>query len=115
MDKENLEAFQKCLLIEQAQVTAELEQLERDSRENAEDQTQEGAWDSDVASDVSEEERILVERNHLLVHLREVNQALERIAQGTYGVSVVSGKPIPLERLEALPWATCLVGEQEKK
>ncbi|MEI6045957.1 MAG: hypothetical protein WCS37_16530 [Chloroflexota bacterium] len=115
MDKAQLEALQKFLLIEQTQVMAELEQAERDSRENAEDQTAEGAWDSDAAGDISEEERILVERSHLVAHLKEINEALARIEQGTYGFSLVSGKPIPLERLEALPWATCLVGEQENR
>jgi RNA polymerase-binding transcription factor DksA len=40
-----------------------------------------------------------------------VDRALARIAAGTYGVSEVSGKPIPRERLEALPTATTLVDE----
>ncbi len=41
-----------------------------------------------------------------------VIRALERIVAGTYGLSEVSGKPIPIERLEAVPYATTLVGEQ---
>jgi DnaK suppressor protein len=44
--------------------------------------------------------------------LARINRALERIEQGTYGISEVSGKPIPIERLEALPYATTLVGER---
>jgi DnaK suppressor protein len=44
--------------------------------------------------------------------LEEVNRALERIKAGTYGLSEVSGKPIPIERLEAVPYATTLVNEQ---
>jgi DnaK suppressor protein len=43
--------------------------------------------------------------------LARVDRALTRIADGTYGVSEVSGKPIPRERLEALPSATTLVDE----
>ena len=43
--------------------------------------------------------------------LVEVEQALERIADGSYGRSAVSGKPIPLERLEVQPTATTLVDE----
>ena len=31
---------------------------------------------------------------------------------GTYGYSIVSGRPIPRERLEAIPWATVLVEEK---
>ena len=41
-----------------------------------------------------------------------VIRALERIVAGSYGLSEVSGKPIPIERLEAVPYATTLVGEQ---
>jgi RNA polymerase-binding transcription factor DksA len=43
--------------------------------------------------------------------LARVDRALARIVDGTYGVSEVSGKPIPRERLEALPSATTLVDE----
>jgi len=42
----------------------------------------------------------------------EIDAALERMANGTYGYSTVSGAPIPRERLEALPWATVLVEEK---
>jgi RNA polymerase-binding protein DksA len=44
--------------------------------------------------------------------LAQVKRALERIEQGTYGLSEVSGKPIPIERLEAVPQATTLVDER---
>lgn len=44
--------------------------------------------------------------------LARINRALERIEEGTYGTSEVSGKPLPLERLEAVPYATTLVDEQ---
>jgi DnaK suppressor protein len=43
--------------------------------------------------------------------LARVDKALARIEAGTYGVSEVSGKPIPRARLEALPTATTLVDE----
>lgn len=42
----------------------------------------------------------------------EIDAALERMKIGTYGYSVVSGQPIPRERLEAIPWATVLVQEK---
>jgi RNA polymerase-binding transcription factor len=38
--------------------------------------------------------------------LAQVRHALQRMDAGLYGLSDVSGKPIPLERLQALPWAT---------
>lgn len=43
--------------------------------------------------------------------LADVERALARIADGTYGTSEVSGKPIPRERLDAIPSATTLVDE----
>lgn len=44
--------------------------------------------------------------------LAQIDRALERIEAGTYGVSEVSGKPIPIDRLEAVPYATTLVDEE---
>ena len=41
-----------------------------------------------------------------------VEHALSRMKDGTYGLSEISGKPIPVERLKALPTATTLVGEE---
>ena len=42
----------------------------------------------------------------------EIDAALARIGDGTYGLSVISGRPIPKERLRAIPWATELVEEK---
>ena len=47
--------------------------------------------------------------------LARVDKALARIDAGTYGISEVSGKPIPRERLEAEPTATTLVDETPPK
>ncbi|WP_010532307.1 hypothetical protein [Lentibacillus jeotgali] len=44
--------------------------------------------------------------------LEEINAALERIKNGTFGISEKSGKPIPEERLEAEPTAKYRVDEQ---
>ena len=41
--------------------------------------------------------------------LRKVHKAIERLDNGTYGICEVSGKPNPLARLEALPYANTLV------
>jgi DnaK suppressor protein len=37
--------------------------------------------------------------------LAEVERALAKIPQGTYGLSETSGEPIPYRRLAAVPWA----------
>jgi DnaK suppressor protein len=47
--------------------------------------------------------------------LREVEEALTRMAEGTYGVSAESGAPIPYERLLAVPWALRTAQEEEQR
>ena len=44
--------------------------------------------------------------------LHNIDAALERIEQGTYGYSDVSGQPIQRERLEAIPETTVLAAEK---
>jgi DnaK suppressor protein len=44
--------------------------------------------------------------------LEQVDRALAKIDDGTYGLSDVSGQPIPRERLEAVPEAVCTLKEQ---
>ena len=46
--------------------------------------------------------------------LAAVERAEARLADGTYGLSVESGEPIPDERLEAMPWAGRTVEEQAR-
>lgn len=41
--------------------------------------------------------------------LEKVKHAQERMEKGLYGICEVTGKPIPLARLEALPYATTVV------
>jgi DnaK suppressor protein len=44
--------------------------------------------------------------------LQRIDRALEKIKDGTYGLSDVSGEPIPRERLEAVPEALDTVDEE---
>ena len=46
--------------------------------------------------------------------LGEVDRALEKIAEGTYGLSDDSGDPVPRGRLEAVPEALRTVEEQQR-
>ena len=50
-----------------------------------------------------------------LARLERVDRALAKIANGTYGLSDVSGKPIPRERLAAVPEAICTLSEEESR
>ncbi|MEJ0035670.1 MAG: TraR/DksA family transcriptional regulator [Gammaproteobacteria bacterium] len=49
-----------------------------------------------------------------LRRLKQIDRALEKIANGTYGLSDASGAPIPQERLEALPEAICTLSEEQQ-
>jgi DnaK suppressor protein len=51
----------------------------------------------------------------LAVQLAALVRAEERLAAGTYGLSIESGEPIPDERLEALPSAELTLAEQERR
>lgn len=45
--------------------------------------------------------------------LTEVEAALKRIEDGTYGKCIVCGDAIPEKRLEAIPWASRCIKDQE--
>lgn len=46
--------------------------------------------------------------------LREIETALARMEDGTYGTCTVCGKAIPPERLEAVPYATLCVEDKRR-
>jgi len=46
--------------------------------------------------------------------LRQIERALEKIEENTYGICDVSGEDIPLPRLEAVPYANMTVKAQEQ-
>ena len=53
-------------------------------------------------------------RGDLQRDLASVERAEARLAEGTYGLSIDSGEPIPDGRLEALPTAERTVEEEER-
>ncbi len=46
--------------------------------------------------------------------LYEIDQALHRIRNGTYGICELTGKPINAERLTAVPWARFNLAAEKK-
>lgn len=46
--------------------------------------------------------------------LRQIERALQKIEDNTYGVCDISGEEIPMARLEAVPYATMTVKAQER-
>ena len=66
------------------------------------------------AEDLYEDELGEGRREDLRNALAAVARAEQRLASGTYGLSVESGEPIPDERLTALPTAERTVEEEER-
>jgi DnaK suppressor protein len=46
--------------------------------------------------------------------LRDVEDALKKIEDGSYGVCEVCGRPIGADRLSAIPWARLCIDDQRK-
>lgn len=59
---------------------------------------------ADVATETFERGRDLAVNEKLSTHLDQVNEALQRIEDGTYGKCVECGGLIPYERLQAIPY-----------
>jgi DnaK suppressor protein len=59
----------------------------------------------DAAEQTREQDDAILRADRDRAQLREVDNALRRMEEGTYGVSQISGDPISFERLRAVPWA----------
>ena len=60
---------------------------------------------ADQGSEVFEREKDMAILEHLERELAEIEAALQRLDEGTYGVDEVTGEPIAPDRLEAYPIA----------
>ncbi len=69
---------------------------------------------ADVAGDLFDEELGEGESERLREELDAIGRAEQRLADGTYGISIESGEPIPDARLEAIPWAERTAAEQAR-
>lgn len=70
---------------------------------------------ADLASDYGYRARRLSLLEQMEEQLLDVNKALERIEEGTYGICTNCGEPILSERLEALPYAQLCIDCQRKQ
>jgi RNA polymerase-binding transcription factor DksA len=60
---------------------------------------------ADVGTDNFEQEFTLGLIESERQFLRDIQEALIRVDEGTFGICLGTGKPIPRVRLEAVPWA----------
>ncbi len=119
MRKTELARFKKILLAEKERVTKALARHTKFIENAAEEAGYSGKAHSnhmaDQGSDESNYETILQMTASEREYLREIEAALERIEEGTYGICEVTGKPIGLERLKAIPTARLSIEAQEEQ
>ncbi len=100
-DAAELAQFRKMLEEQRAEVLARVEQHEKPAREPAEamaDEMDQASHDADQGLTL----RILDKERKLL---RELEHALTKFGDGTFGMCEGTGEPIEPRRLQARPWA----------
>lgn len=106
MDAKRLEKFRKQLQDRRNEIAGEVLHLRDAGRELGVDGTQDLGDDAAndnarlISMSLSETERDV---------LRQIDEALERMDEGGYGVCEDCGDPISSERLQVLPYATLCV------
>jgi RNA polymerase-binding transcription factor len=70
---------------------------------------------ANLASDLYQDEFNAGRVDDLREQLASVERAEQRLAAGTYGLSIESGRPIPDERLEAVPTAELTADEERAR
>jgi RNA polymerase-binding transcription factor DksA len=104
---------------EQERVEGLIESVRSELGDNGDDDRESELADydqhpADSGSDTFEREKDLSILEQLEAELAEIQAALKRVDEGTYGVDEVTGEPIAPERLEAIPTARTNVDTAEQ-
>lgn len=119
MTKKQLARFKKLLLKKRDEMLKDLGQLkDREMASTLKDSSGENSAYSfhmaDVGTDNMEREKAFFFATREGKFLNHIEEALERIENGSYGICDDCEKPIPEERLLAVPTATRCVPCKEK-
>lgn len=110
----DLNKFRALLLQERARLKTEMERFHAEVGP-AEADGRRREWSTTNGSvSLSELQREMGHHDQLEGMLNEVDLALQRVADRTYGLCELCGQPISKRRLEALPAAKLCLGCQEK-
>ncbi len=102
-DDLDLDYFKEVLLKEKARLEKEIAEVEQElNLIAAEDEIDDVEDLADLKMDNDRDHAVL---DALKSELKDVEDALKKIAEGTYGYDEKTGKPIPKERLMAYPAA----------
>jgi DnaK suppressor protein len=102
IDKKTLSKFKKVLLKEREQIVGEVKQTYTSSQEMGQDGTQDIG---DEAANIYNKQILLSLNEGERMRLQEVDEALDRMASGGYGICEECGELISLKRLEVRPVA----------
>lgn len=109
MDKPKLEDFRQRLLAEKQELDERIDGLNQGLNQSMSDSIGElSVYDNhpaDIGDELFERGKDLSLRDSAKIQFHNVERALEKIDNNTYGLCDKCGKPISLERLEALPSA----------
>ena len=113
MDATKLDGMRESLIARRAEIQAEVDRMATEMRWLGGDQEDEagslGNHLADDGSDVMEQERLSTISADLQDMVRQIDRALERMDDGSYGICQRCGQPINPERLEAFPYvAYCI-------
>ena len=102
----DLDFFKNLILEKQREIFEELN--EGDLKESLQEQSSDKSYAfhmADVGSDNNEREKSFMVASIEGDILTELNEALDRIENGTYGICAICDEPIHPRRLEAIPYA----------
>jgi DnaK suppressor protein len=102
LDKKAIAKFRKTLLKEREQIVGDVKQIVESSKEMGQDGTQDIG---DEAANMYNKQVLLSLNENERKRLKEVDESLDRIENGTYGICYECGGPISLKRLEVRPVA----------
>ena len=109
------EELRRTLEAKREQLLRVLREHEDREEESGEDPLEKEPTDAaDLAESAIEDNDRIALADHNLELLEEIDHALSRLDDGTYGLSEASGLPIPYERLRAVPWARYGAEEAER-
>lgn len=108
----NTEEFRTLLQEERARLTGTRNEERSERLAEAQDHADSEptfASDDDAGAVLFDNGRDMAMDADMYSQIQGIDCALERIEQGTYGICVVTGDPIPVARLRAIPWADMTV------
>jgi len=115
---EELEEFKEIILQKMDVAKAEFKTLQsnlKDGNENGADSTNNNYLTLDDGADTAEKENLNQLAAHQLKFIKNLEAALVRIQNKTYGICKTTGKLIPKERLRAVPHTTQTIEAKLKK